>query len=48
MYAIYGAVLDHFEGMSGYRIVFIIMAVFAVIGFFLSGYILRTIKRQNG
>lgn len=48
MYAVYGAVLDHFEGMSGYRIVFIIMAVFAVIGFFLSGYILRTIKRQNG
>lgn len=47
MYAIYGAVLDHFEGMSGYRIVFIIMAVFAVIGFFLSGYILKTIKRQK-
>lgn len=47
MYAIYGAVLDNFEGMSGYRIVFIIMAIFAVIGFFLSGYILRTIKKQS-
>lgn len=47
MYAIYGAILDHFEGMSGYRIVFIVMAVFAVIGFFLSAYILRTIKKQN-
>lgn len=47
MYAIYGAILDHFEGMSGYRIVFIVMAVFAVIGFFLSAYILRTIKRQR-
>ncbi len=46
MYAIYGAILDNFEGMSGYRIVFIVMAVFAVIGFFLSGYILRTIKKQ--
>lgn len=47
MYAIYGAILDHFEGMSGYRIVFIVMAVFAVIGFFLSGYILNTIKKQK-
>ncbi|MGN0251335.1 MAG: MFS transporter [Oliverpabstia sp.] len=47
MYAVYGAVLDNFEGMAGYRIVFIIMAVFAVVGFFLSSYILRVIKNQN-
>lgn len=47
MYAIYGAILDNFEGMSGYRIVFIVMAVFAVVGFFLSAYILRTIKKQK-
>lgn len=47
MYAVYGAILDNFEGMSGYRIVFIIMAVFAVVGFFLSSYILRVIKNQK-
>lgn len=48
MYAVYGAILDNFEGMSGYRIVFIVMAVFAVIGFFLCAYILKTIKKQKG
>lgn len=47
MYAVYGAILDHFEGLSGYRIVFIVMAVLAVIGFFLSAYILRVIKKQK-
>jgi len=47
MYAVYGFILDKFEGLAGYRIVFIIMAVFAVIGFFLSAYILRTIKKQK-
>ena len=34
MYAVYGAIMDHYEGLAGYRIVFITMAVFAVIGFF--------------
>ena len=47
MYAVYGAILDNFEGLSGYRIVFIVMAVFAVIGFLLSSYILRVIRMQK-
>ena len=47
MYAVYGAILDNYEGLAGYRIVFVIMAVFAVIGFFLSSYILKVIKREK-
>ena len=47
MYAVYGGILDKFEGMAGYRIVFIVMACFAVIGFLLSDYILRVIKNQK-
>ena len=47
MYAVYGAILDHYEGLAGYRIVFITMAVFAVIGFFLSTYILGVIKKEK-
>lgn len=47
MYAVYGGILDKFEGMAGYRIVFIVMACFAVIGFLLSAYILRVIKNQK-
>lgn len=46
MYAVYGGILDKFDGLAGYRIVYIIMAVFAVCGFLLSTYILKTI-RQN-
>ena len=47
MYAVYGGILDKFEGMAGYRIVFIVMACFAVVGFLLSAYILRVIKKQK-
>lgn len=47
MYAVYGAILDNVEGLAGYRIVFIVMAVFAAVGFLLSAYILRTIKKQK-
>lgn len=45
MYAVYGGILDKFEGLAGYRIVYIIMAVFAVGGLLLSTYILRIIKK---
>ncbi|MCI8959375.1 MAG: MFS transporter [Lachnospiraceae bacterium] len=48
MYAVYGAILDRFEGLSGYRIVFFVMALFAVIGFVLSSYILRVIRTRKG
>lgn len=47
MYAVYGGILDRFEGLAGYRIVFIIMAVFAVLGFLLSNYILGKIKKEQ-
>lgn len=47
MYAIYGAILDHFEGLAGYKIVFFIMAALAVVGFFLSCYIINVIKKQR-
>ena len=47
MYAVYGGILDKFEGLAGYRIVYIIMAVFAAGGFLLSTYILKTIKKEK-
>lgn len=47
LYSIYGNILDHNPGMTGYKIIFIIMAIFAGIGFLLSGYILSTIKKQK-
>lgn len=47
MYAVYGGILDKFEGLAGYRIVFIIMAVFALGGILLSTYILGVIKREK-
>lgn len=47
MYAVYGGILDKFEGLTGYRIVYIIMAVFAAGGFLLSTYILSTIKKAK-
>ncbi len=46
MYAIYGNILDRFAGVTGYRIVFIIMAVFAIAGVFMSTFILRSIKKN--
>lgn len=47
MYTIYGGILDKFSGIAGYRIVFILMAIFAVCGFLLSSYILRTIHKEK-
>ncbi|HSQ89564.1 MFS transporter, partial [Romboutsia sp.] len=47
MFTVYGNILDRNPGMAGYRIVFIIMAIFAVIGFLLSSYILKTIKNDK-
>lgn len=47
MYAIYGGILDRFEGLAGYRIVYMIMAAFAAGGFFLSTYILKTIRQSK-
>lgn len=47
MYAVYGGILDKVPGVAGYRIVFIVMACFAVVGALLSAYILRVIKAQK-
>lgn len=47
MYAIYGGILDKVPGVAGYRIVFLVMAAFAVVGCLLSMYILKTIKKQR-
>ena len=47
MYAVYGGILDKVPGVTGYRIVFTVMACFAVVGCLLSLYILRVIKKQR-
>lgn len=47
MYAVYGGILDKFDDLTGYRIVYIIMAAFAAGGFLLSTYILSTIKKAK-
>ena len=47
MYSVYGSILDGNPGISGYRIVFLMMAGFAAAGFFLSSYILSVIKKQK-
>lgn len=47
MYAVYGGILDKVSGVAGYRIVFVVMACFAVLGCLLSLYILKVIKKQR-
>lgn len=44
MYSVYGNILDRNPGMGGYRMVFLIMALFAAGGVLLSSYILTVIK----
>lgn len=47
MYSVYGNILDRNPGMGGYHIVFLLMAVFAAAGFFLSSYIIGIIHKQD-
>ena len=47
MYSVYGNILDRNPGLGGYRIVFLVMAAFAVFGFLLSTYILSKIKKET-
>lgn len=47
MYAVYGNILDRFSGLSGYRIIFLMMAVFGVCGFLLSTYITGIVKKEK-
>ena len=47
MGVVYGAQLDAHPGAEGYKIVFIIMAVLAVVGFGVSSLLIRTIRRRK-
>lgn len=47
MYTVYGGILDKVPGVAGYRIVFTVMAGFAIVGCLLSLYILKVIKKQR-
>lgn len=46
-YLLYGSVLDKYPGIDGYQIVFSLMAGFAVLGFFVSSFLIRCIKRKQ-
>lgn len=46
-YSLYGNMLDRFPGLTGYKVVFMIMAGFAVMGFIISSILIRMIKKQN-
>jgi MFS family permease len=43
-YVIYGNILDRFPGMQGFRIVFMVMIAWSVVGWFISSYLLHRIK----
>lgn len=45
MYTIYGSLLDSNPGYAGYKMVFLLMVGFAVLGFLLSTYILKKIYK---
>ena len=49
-YVMYGNFLDRYPGMAGYRIVFGVMIAWAVVGLFVSTFLIRRIKshRENG
>jgi len=44
---IYGRLLDTHPGITGYKMVFATMAGFAILGFALSTYLVKTIKAKN-
>lgn len=46
-FTMYGSILDHNPGITGYRFVFTIMIVFSLIGFIISNYLVKVIKRKN-
>lgn len=46
-YTIYGNMLDKSPGLAGYKMVFITMIGFAVIGLLISSYLVHVIKRKN-
>lgn len=46
-YSLYGSMLDKHPGIAGYRIVFTLMIVFAVLGIFISSILLRMINNKK-
>lgn len=46
-YTLYGSMLDKSPGLSGYKMVFMTMVGFSILGFFISSYLVRVIKRKQ-
>ena len=46
-YVMYGSFLDRYPGMAGFRIVFTIMIGWAVIGLFVSTFLIHRIKKHQ-
>lgn len=46
-YAIYGSLLDNYEGITGYNYVFSIMIAFSIMGFICATVLSRRIRRMN-
>lgn len=46
-YTLYGSILDKNPGLPGYRIVFMIMIGFAVVGFIISTLLVKSIKKNK-
>ncbi len=46
-YSLYGSILDKFPGFTGYRIVFLLMAGFAFMGFVVSSALVKIISKEK-
>ncbi len=46
-YTLYGSMLDKAPGLAGYKMVFITMIGFSVVGFFISSYLVNVIKKKQ-
>ncbi len=46
-YAVYGSLLDNYEGITGYNYVFSIMIAFSIMGFICATILSRRIRRMN-
>lgn len=46
-YTLYGSMLDKSPGLPGYKMVFMTMVGFSILGFFISSYLVRVIKRKQ-
>lgn len=46
-YSLYGNLLDKYPGFLGYRLVFIVMACFAVLGLLITSYLVKMINDKK-